>query len=122
MADYEIPRREHEAIPVPSEGMVNLTHFIYGLQAFGFVLPLTYVAAVIINYIKIDDLRGTWLESHFRWQMRTFWWGLLWTVLGSITALIVVGYYILLANAIWLLYRIIKGWLRLSEKKEMYVT
>lgn len=121
MADYDA-QRESDAVPAPSERLVNLTHLVYGLQAFGLVFPLTFVAGVIVNYVKIDDLRGSWLESHFRWQIRTFWWGLLWTVLGTITALIVIGYYILLANAVWLLYRIIKGWLRLSEKKEMYVT
>ena len=96
-----------------------LTRIVYILFAVGLFLPLTFIAGVIVNYIKIDDVRGTWLESHFRWQIRTFWWGLLWMVLGVVLSLVVVGYFILLAAAIWVLYRIIKGWLRLEEGKEM---
>jgi uncharacterized membrane protein len=65
-------------------------------------------------------VQGTWLESHFLWQIRTFWYGLLWGVIGMLLLVLVVGYFILIANTIWLLYRIIKGWLRLSEGKEMY--
>ena len=96
-----------------------LTRIVYILFAVGLFVQLTFIAGVIVNYVKIDDVRGTWLESHFRWQIRTFWWGLLWTVLGAVLSLIGVGYLILLAAAIWVLYRIIKGWLRLEEGKPM---
>ena len=77
--------------------------------------------AVVINYVKREDVAGTWLASHFRWQIRSFWFGLLWCVLGAILLLIVIGYFVLLADAIWLIYRIVKGWLRLNDRKEMYV-
>lgn len=81
---------------------------------------MTLIVAVIINYIKIDDVRGTWLESHFRWQIRTFWFGLLWAVVGAITFLLLVGYLVLVADAIWVIYRIVKGWLSLNDGKPMY--
>jgi uncharacterized membrane protein len=92
---------------------------VYALQAAGFFLGITWIAAVIIDYVKKDDAAGTWLESHYRWQIRTFWWGLLWGVIGGILALIIVGFILLAADAIWIIYRIVKGWLRLSENREI---
>jgi len=92
---------------------------VYALQSAGFFLGITWIAAVIIDYVKKDDATGTWLASHYRWQIRTFWWGLLWGVLGGILALVVVGFLILAADAIWIIYRIAKGWLRLSENREI---
>ena len=92
---------------------------VYALQAAGFFLGITWIEAVIIDYVKKDDASGTWLASHYRWQIRTFWWGLLWGVLGGILALVVVGFLILAADAIWIIYRIAKGWLRLSENREI---
>src|SRR5581483_7491295 len=83
---------------------------VYALQAAGFFLGITWIAAVIIDYVKKDDATGTWLASHYRWQIRTFWWGLLWGVVGCL---------ILAADAIWIIYRIAKGWLRLSENREI---
>ncbi|MCU7848558.1 MAG: hypothetical protein KZQ89_11245 [Candidatus Thiodiazotropha sp. (ex Lucinoma kastoroae)] len=71
---------------------------------------------------KKDDVENIWLESHFRWQIRTFWYSLLWMAVGFLTTLIVVGYIVLFVNAIWLIYRIVKGWLRLADEKEMYTT
>jgi uncharacterized membrane protein len=67
--------------------------------------------------VKLDETKGTWLESHFRWQIRTFWWGLLWAAIGVITFVIVVGWLILAADAIWIIYRIVKGWLALNDAK-----
>jgi uncharacterized membrane protein len=90
---------------------------VYALQAAGFFLGITWIAAVIVDYVKREDAVGTWLESHYRWQIRTFWWGLLWGVIGGILALIVIGFLILAADAIWIIYRIVKGWLRLAERR-----
>lgn len=98
----------------------RLTHIIYGLLAASYITGITALIAVVINYIKMDDVRGTWLESHFRWQIRTFWWGLLWVVIGSLLTLIFIGWAILLAAGVWGIYRIAKGWLNLSEYKKMY--
>ena len=99
----------------------TMTTVIYALQAASFLLGITYIVAVIINYVKKDDAKGTWLESHFRWQIRTFWFSILWSTLGFITASIVIGYLLLMANAVWIIYRIVKGWLHLNDKKEMYI-
>jgi len=98
----------------------TLTMIVYALQAASFFLGLTLFIAVIINYVKKEDVRGTWLESHFRWQIRTFWFSLLWSLVGVLTFVAVIGYFILLADMLWLIYRIVKGWLRLADGKTMY--
>jgi uncharacterized membrane protein len=95
----------------------TLTTVVYALQAAGFFVGVTWIVAVVINYVKKEDVAGTWLESHFRWQVRTFWWGLLWGVIGAITAFILVGFAVLFADTVWIIYRIVKGWLRLSENR-----
>jgi uncharacterized membrane protein len=99
----------------------NVTTVVYALQAASILVGVTYLIAVIVNYIKLNEVRGTWLESHFNWQIRTFWFFLLWTVLGALTLGLGVGYFILVANSIWFIYRIIKGWLNLNDGKEMYI-
>jgi uncharacterized membrane protein len=81
---------------------------------------ITAIVAIVMNYVKKDDVAGTFLESHFRWQIRTFWFGLLWGILGCITVVVGVGWLVLAANGIWLIYRIVKGWLRLNDNKAMY--
>ena len=69
----------------------TLTTIIYALYAASFLVGITAIVAIVMNYVKKDDVSGTFLESHFRWQMRTFWFGLLWAVIGAIAFLIVVG-------------------------------
>ena len=98
----------------------TVTVLVYALQAASFAVGITLIIGVILNYIKREDVRGTWLESHFRWQIRTFWYSVLWTVIGVLTAIVLIGYAVLFANAVWVIYRIIKGWIRLSEGMEMY--
>ena len=99
----------------------NLTAIIYALYAASLFLGgIPSIVAIILNYVKKEDVAGTFLESHFRWQIRTFWFSLLWGVLGAILLLVVIGYFILLADFIWFIYRIVKGWLRLNDNKEMY--
>lgn len=114
-----------QAAPLGSEKVGSgktVATVVYALQASSFILGITWIVAVIINYVKKDDVRGTWLESHFKWQIRTFWFSLLWAVVGVMLLFVVVGYIVLLANAIWMIYRIVKGWLRLADRKEMYAT
>ena len=94
---------------------------VYILQALSFVLVITSVIGLVINYVKEDEVRGSWLESHFRWQKWTFWYGLLWTVLGFISLPILVGYLVLPAVSLWLIYRIARGWIFLVDGKEMYL-
>jgi uncharacterized membrane protein len=98
----------------------TLTTIIYALYAAAYVNGITAIVAIIINYVKKEDVAGTFLESHFRWQIRTFWFGLLWGILGGMTFIIVVGWFILIADGIWIIYRIVKGWLRLNDDKPMY--
>jgi len=98
----------------------KIVSIAYLLYAFAFFFGFTAIIAVIINYIKKDEFTGTFLESHFRWQIRTFWFGLLWLTIGVITAFMIIGLFILLAVTIWMAYRIIKGWLRLSDDRPMY--
>jgi uncharacterized membrane protein len=97
----------------------TLATLVYALQAAGFFVGITWIAAVIVDYVKRDDAAGTWLDSHFRWQIRTFWWGLLWGVIGGILTLVLVGFIVLAADGVWIIYRIVKGWLRLSEQREV---
>ncbi|HEY5900131.1 MAG TPA: hypothetical protein VIV54_21380 [Burkholderiales bacterium] len=91
----------------------------YALQAAGFFFGITWIVAVVVDYVKRDDAEGTWLASHFRWQIRTFWWGLLWGVIGVLLAFVLVGFAVLAADAVWIIYRIVKGWLRLTEHREV---
>jgi uncharacterized membrane protein len=94
---------------------------VYILQALSFVLVVTSVIGLIINYIKDEDVRGSWLESHFRWQKRTFWYGLLWTVLGTLTTTLVIGWLVLGILTFWLIYRIARGWIYLVDGKQLYL-
>ena len=120
--------------------LVNIANLVYALHALSLVIGITTAAtivgafvfgvpsiiAVVINYFKREEARGTFLESHFRWQIRTFWFSLLWciiavmlfiTILGIPFALIVV-----IAAGIWVIYRIARGWLALRDRKPMYTS
>ena len=103
----------------------NLTAIVYALQAVGFLLGITWIVAIIVNYVKKEDVKGTWLESHFRWQIRTFWFGLLWAVFGFLFMITIIGWFagmfILMVDSTWIIYRVVKGWLRLNDGKQMYV-
>ena len=85
------------------------------------------IIAVIMNYVKRSEARGTWLESHFRWQIRTFWFGLLWCVLCAmfVVGTFGLGIFIVWIPAgfvsLWFIYRIAKGWMALSDAKPMYI-
>ena len=98
----------------------QLAQVVYALQAASFLVGLSLIAGIIVNYVKREDVAGTLYESHFNWQIRTFWWSLLWGVVGAILCVIVIGFAVLAADAIWFLYRVIKGWIRLSEGRPMY--
>ncbi len=106
---------------VGNEEDTSITNIIYLLQAVAIFTALPFFIAVIINYIKKTDVKGTLSESHFQWQIRTFWFSLLWGIIGGILVFVLVGYAILFMNYIWVIYRIIKGWLRLSSGEAMYI-
>ena len=97
------------------------TFAVYILQALYFVLVITPVAGLVVNLLKQDEVRGSWLESHFRWQQATFWYGLLWTALGIVSIPILFGYAVLAGVTVWLIYRIARGWICLVDGKEMYL-
>jgi uncharacterized membrane protein len=120
---------------VPREGLVTLAHVIYGLHAFsavtGLLSPAMIVTAfltgwpsiiaVILNYVKRSEVRGTWLDSHFSWQIRTFWFAALWLGIGAVLFVTLVGIPVAVvlwfATGIWVLYRIIRGWLALTSQR-----
>jgi uncharacterized membrane protein len=126
----------------PTASDVTWTHLIYALHAVGvtlgvatsafivtsFVFGLPSIVAVIMNYIKRGDVRGTVLESHFRWQIRTFWFALLWIVVASLLSLplmlVLIGFVTLWVAAVliglWVLSRVARGWLRLASREPMY--
>jgi uncharacterized membrane protein len=124
----------------PRSSLVTLTHVIYGLHAFSlltgiigaatvvgaFLTGWPSIVAVVLNYVKRRDARGTWLQSHFRWQIRTFWFGLLWTVLCVLFVVATLGIGMLIAwlplglVGLWFIYRIGRGWLRLVDRRPMY--
>jgi uncharacterized membrane protein len=97
----------------------TLTLVIYILYALSAFVGITAIVAIIVNYIKRDDTRGTLYESHFRWQIRTFWFGLLWATLGVLTVLVGIGFIVLAANSIWLIYRVVRGFLNWNDGKPM---
>jgi uncharacterized membrane protein len=122
--------------PMPS--VLTVAHIVYALHAVAiivgiagtatvigsFVGSLPSLAAVILNYLKRAEARSTWVASHYRWQIRTFWYALLWALIGwglvfTIVG-VVVGVPILIALTLWLLYRIGRGWLRLHARQPMY--
>ena len=102
-----------------SKELKNITIAVYVLQATSFIMGITFIIGVIINYVKREDVKGTWLESHFDWQIKTFWIGMIVAFIGGATVMIGIGYFILFFNYIWIIYRITKGWLRLADGREI---
>ncbi len=111
----------NDIVPVNEalENNTRLTHIIYALYAAGFFTGITWIVAIVMNYVKREDMVGTILESHFTWQIRTFWWSLLWTVIGCVLSIILIGFFVLGINAIWVIYRLAKGWINLNDGKPM---
>jgi uncharacterized membrane protein len=127
-----------EVLAEPAPALVTVTHLVYALHALSlligvttaativgaFVFGLPSIIAVVINYAKRGEARGTFLESHFRWQIRTFWSALLWCVIGTVLFATLVGIplavAVFLAAGVWAIYRIARGWLALRDRKPMY--
>lgn len=105
--------------PEKLASLKQLTMIVYVLYALSAFIGVTGIAAILINYIKRDDTRGTIYESHFTWQIRTFWWSLLWAVIGFVTLIVGIGVVVLIADAIWVIYRIVKGFLNWNDNKPM---
>jgi len=125
--------------PHVDESLVTYTHVIYALHALAvligvttfhtivgsFVGGLPSIVAVIMNYARRSATRGTYLESHFRWQIRTFWYALLWAVVCLLSAVTIIGIPLAVlgfaALAVWIVYRVVRGWLALKDGRPMYV-
>jgi len=99
----------------------QLTLIIYILYALSAFVGLTAIVAIVINYVKREETAGTIYESHFTWQIRTFWFSLLWAVVGFVTLILGVGFFVLVADSIWVIYRIVKGFLNWNDGKPMPV-
>jgi uncharacterized membrane protein len=105
----------------PTDTLKTVATAGYALQAAGFVTGgLGNLVAVVLAYVKRDDARGTAYEPHLRWQINTFWGWLVGFALGCLTWIILIDIPILFATTVWLIYRIIKGWLALHEGKSPY--
>ena len=103
----------------------KLTHILYALYAiFWLTGGITALIAIVVGYVKRDDTRGTLYASHFAWQIRSFWWSVAWAVLGGVlfatVFLIPLAFAVWGVLSLWMLYRIVKGWLYLNDSKPMY--
>ena len=89
-----------------------------------FVFGVPSIIAVVINYVKRDEARGTYIESHFRWQIRTFWFALLWCVIAGVLFVTIIGipvaFGLWIGTGVWVIYRIARGWLALRDHRAMY--
>jgi len=115
-----IPHSGYDAQPSAGsrsrDNRVVMAHVIYALYALGLFTVLgTAVVGVVLAYFNRDAGYGTWLGGHARWQIRTFWWGLLFYTIGAVTTWIIIGFPILLVTTVWFVWRIAKGWLRLAH-------
>ena len=120
--------------------LISYTHWMYALHALAavigistaafiataFVFSIPSIIAVIMNYVKRNDVRGTWLDSHFSWQLRTFWWAALWIVVVSVISFplilllglgLVTMWIGISLVGLWILYRVIRGWLALKDRR-----
>jgi uncharacterized membrane protein len=96
----------------------TLTMVVYALQVLSIFVGITAIVGVIINYVKREDAAGTLYESHFDWQIRTFWWGLVWSVVGFILLFAFgLGLLVWFVAGLWALYRVIKGFLKLNDNQ-----
>jgi len=107
----------------PSDTPIHILYLLHGLAPF--TAWILAVIAVFVGAVKRDDYRGTWLDTHISWLARTFWWGLLWIVIASLLTFVMIVTVILIIVAwmpftalfIWYLYRVVRGWLLLNDKK-----
>ena len=95
----------------------TLTWIIYALYGASFIVGITGIVAIIMNYVKRGDVAGTYLESHFTWQIRTFWISLIVAIVGLLLMIVLIGWIVLVADTIWVIYRLVIGAIRLNENR-----
>lgn len=129
----------HPVATRPSDSLITTVHVVYGLHALivligatsiativgAFVFGIPSIIAVIINYAMQSDARGTYLESHFRWQIRTFWFAALWGLVAMMLFItiigIVVAWFVALGAGLWVIYRIARGWVALTNREAIII-
>jgi uncharacterized membrane protein len=129
----------HRVATRPSDSLITTVHVVYGLHALSVLIGATSIAtivgafvfgipsiiAVIINYAMQSDARGTFLESHFRWQIRTFWFAALWAVVALLLFITIIGiiaaWIVALAVGLWVIYRIARGWVALANREAIII-
>ncbi len=143
MRDERVPRPGGEVRgpgddqPDSMQSLVLITHVVYGLHAFAlfsglvgsvavllsFLASIPSIVAVVLNYLKRDAVRGTWLEGHFRWQIRTFWFALLWVMVSIVLLISVIGalfgFLLLVVTSFWVIYRVVRGWWVLAHGRTL---
>ncbi|MBK7675616.1 MAG: hypothetical protein IPJ27_13140 [Candidatus Accumulibacter sp.] len=126
----------NELIPHTNlEGARAWCHVIYGLHALAvvvgvvgaatiagaFVFGVPSLVAVVLNYLKRGEVAGTWLDSHYRWQIRTFWFTLLWLLVYGLLIITLIGipiaWVLIVLLGLWVAYRVIRGWLALAGQR-----
>jgi uncharacterized membrane protein len=140
MADFPVaPSSSPDAEAAPANTPVSAALLAYalfgvaavvGLVSSGFhliapLMGLVGIAGVIVAYVKRSDAAGTWVASHFRWLIRTFWYSLLWAAIGWTVlltlGLILIGIPIAIAlwaaASLWVLYRVIRGYLLFKDSQ-----
>jgi uncharacterized membrane protein len=133
--------RSHAQAPivVPRESLLQLTHLVYALHAFSalagvlgsafivtaFLTGWPSIIAVILNYVKRGDpdVEQSYLASHFSWQIRTFWFAVLWVLIAGLLIVTVIGlplaWLLAVVTGLWVLYRIVRGWLALVGQRSV---
>ncbi|MGH8678249.1 MAG: DUF4870 family protein [Burkholderiales bacterium] len=119
----------------PRDSLVTTAHVVYGLHSLSvlicassiatvvgaFVFGIPSIIAVILNYANRSEARGSYLESHFRWQIRTFWFAAMWALITALLIVtiigIVVAWIVAIGAGLWVIYRIARGWLALSNRE-----
>jgi uncharacterized membrane protein len=131
---------DYEVIPVDNDKLdgsrawCHVAYLLHAVSAAGgvigaativgsFIFGWPSIIAVLINYVKRGEAKGTWLESHWRWQMRTFWWAVLWALVALLLVITIIGipiaWLMIGVLGVWLLYRVIRGWLVLVDRKAL---
>ncbi len=136
MTDYEVQPVRVEA-DQQLDGPRAWGHVMYGLHAVSaasgilssatiigaFVFGWPSIIAVIINYATRDRVRDTWLATHWRWQLRTFWFAALWLLVAGLLVITLIGipaaFMVIVGTGLWVLYRVIRGWLALLDRRAM---
>jgi uncharacterized membrane protein len=127
------------AVATVDQTLLSYTHVMYALHSLAVLIGITTfhtvvgsfigsipsIVAVVMNYARRSATRGTYLDSHFRWQLRTFWFAVLWACVSVLVMLTIIGIFAglagLFALTIWIIYRLVRGWLALRDKRPMYL-